>query len=101
MQLQIVETQSFQESYRQLTPRTQKIVDKKLQHLVSNHTHPSLRAHRVLKAKGENMWIGYVSITERLLYQFKDGIIYLWDVGGHSIVDRVHLRQFGCHKKAR
>ncbi|GAC1457594.1 MAG: hypothetical protein PVS3B3_31680 [Ktedonobacteraceae bacterium] len=94
MQAFIVATKDFQHAYKQLGPRMQKIVDKKIRCLATNYTYPSLQAHRLKQARAENVWICYITITKRLLYQYKNGSIYLWDVGEHSIVERVHLRNF-------
>lgn len=94
MQSQIITMQSFQKAYKQLAPRTRKIVDNKIQHLAQNPAHPSLQAHRLRQAKAESIWECYISITKRLLYQYKNNAIYLLDVGEHSIIERVHLRHF-------
>lgn len=96
--METVTTESFQKSYRRLPPHMKKIVDTKIRRLLDNHTHPSLQAHRLRRANADNVWICYITVTDRLLYQFKNDFIYLWDVGSHSVVDRVHLRSFDCSK---
>ena len=92
--MRVVVTSGFQQAYRQLSPRMRKIIDSKIQQLRMNPAHPSLQAHRLRKARSENVWICYISINKRLLYQNKDNTIYLLDVGEHSIVERIHLRRF-------
>lgn len=94
IQARIITTHDFRESYRRLSPRIQRIVDKKIRQLANNHAHPSLQAHRLHQAKAKNVWICYISITKRLMYQYRNGTIYLWDVGEHAIVERVHQRRF-------
>lgn len=90
----VITTPSFRETYRRLPTRLQRIIDNKIEQLVNNPSHRSLQAHRLRRTKGENVWSCYISINKRLLYQYKDGHIYLWDVGEHSIVERAHLRHF-------
>ncbi|HLH61296.1 MAG TPA: hypothetical protein VKV20_06380 [Ktedonobacteraceae bacterium] len=86
---------AFLESYRQLPERIRRIVDSKIEQLAANPGHRSLQAHKLRQVKGETIWSCYISINKRLLYQYKRGHIYLWDVGEHSIVERAHLRRFG------
>ena len=91
---QIIATPDYIKSYQRLSKQTQKIVDTKIKRLVSNAAHPSLQTHRLKRAKAENVWGCYISFSKRLIYQYKDGKIYLWDVGEHSIVEQIHLRTF-------
>jgi mRNA-degrading endonuclease YafQ of YafQ-DinJ toxin-antitoxin module len=86
--------QSFQYAYKQLPSHMQRKVNYKIQQLVENPAHPSLQVHRLRQAREKNVWICYISITKRLLYQYKDGTIYLWDVGEHAVVERIHQRRF-------
>ncbi len=89
--MRIIATQNFRRAWRGLTPQMQRIVASKISQLAENPAHPSLQKHRLRQAKGADIWICYISINKRLLYQYKDGTIYLWDVGEHSIVDKAHL----------
>jgi UvrD-like helicase C-terminal domain/UvrD/REP helicase N-terminal domain len=41
-----------------------------------------------------NVWECYIDSSMRLLFQIKKGILYLWDLGGHAVVDKAHLRGF-------
>ena len=91
---QIVATPEYVKNYQRLSKEMQKIVDTKIKQLVSNAAHPSLQTHRLKRAKAEDVWGCYISFSKRLIYQYKDGKIYLWDVGEHSIVERIHLRNF-------
>jgi len=95
----IVRTSDFQRSYAKLTKRMKNNVDRKIKALAENRAHPSLRTHRVKEAKAEDVWVCYVSIHKRLLYQYQQGAIYVWDVGGHRIIDRVHLRDFALREE--
>lgn len=94
-QFQVIATPSFLEKYQQMSPRMQRLINRKIDRLAKNPSHRSLQAHRVRRAKGENVWSCYISINKRLLYQYKDSTIYLWEVGEHAIVERAHLRRFG------
>jgi addiction module RelE/StbE family toxin len=93
MRIEIIMTSDFQRAWRQLTPQMQRIVKNKISRLVENPGHPSLHTHRLRQTR-EDIWVCYVSNSMRLLYEYKEGALYLWDVGSHSIVDRVHLRKF-------
>jgi mRNA-degrading endonuclease YafQ of YafQ-DinJ toxin-antitoxin module len=66
---------------------------RKVRLLAAQPHHPSLQPHRVHHCK-EDLWIGYISISIRLLYQYENHVLYLHKVGSHSIVDRVHLHAF-------
>src|SRR5947209_7738107 len=87
IQTQVIATPGFLKAYQRLSLQMQRIVDSKIEQLVSNPAHPSLQAHRLRMAKADKVWSCYISINKRLLYQYKDGKIYLWDVGEHAIVD--------------
>jgi addiction module RelE/StbE family toxin len=89
-----IETAEYQDDYQELERRERKKVAEKIQFLSKNPAHPSLKVHPVKKAKGGKIWECYISDKLRLLYQIKDGILYLLSVGRHIIIDRVHLRRF-------
>jgi mRNA-degrading endonuclease RelE of RelBE toxin-antitoxin system len=91
----VIRTPAFLETYQKLPRRLRRIVDNKIEQLANNPSHRSLKAHRMRRARGEDVWSCYISINKRLLYQYKGGSIYLWDIGDHAVVDRVHLRRFG------
>jgi addiction module RelE/StbE family toxin len=93
MRIKIVMSSDFQRGWRQLSPQMQKIVKSKISRLVENPGHPSLNTHRVRQTR-EDIWVCYISNSMRLLYEYKEGTLYLWGLGSHSIVDRVHLRKF-------
>lgn len=92
--MNVIATRSFRDAYKRLPERVQKMVDSTIDLLASNPYHPSLQAHRLRQAKADNIWSCYISVNKRLLYQCKDGNIYLWDAGEHSVVERVRQRRF-------
>jgi mRNA-degrading endonuclease YafQ of YafQ-DinJ toxin-antitoxin module len=92
--MKVIATRSFRDAYKRLPAHVRKMVDNTIDLLASNPYHPSLQAHRLHQAKAEDVWSCYVSINKRLLYQYKDGNIYLWDVGEHSVIERVRQRRF-------
>ena len=94
MVAQIIATPDYVKNYQRLSKQMQMIVDGKIKQLVSNAGHPSLKTHRLKRAKAEGVWNCYITFSKRLIYQYKNGKIYLWDVGEHSIVERIHLRNF-------
>lgn len=97
MNMQVVTTASFQQAYNRLPPQRQRIVMRKIQLLAQHPHHPSLQSHRVQQCK-DDLWIGYISMPLRLLYQYKKNVLYLYAVGPHCIVDKVHLRDFSSEK---
>jgi len=90
---QIIATPSYVKGYRRLTNQMRKIVDAKIEQLISNPAHPSLQVHRLRRAKAD-VWSAYISFNKRLIYQRVEGKIYLHEVGEHAIIERVHLRGF-------
>jgi mRNA interferase RelE/StbE len=90
----VVKTRDYQKAYQQLSPRLQNLVDSKVQLLLQNPTHPSLQTHRLRVVKAKNIWNCYISMNKRLIYQYTNKMIYLWDVGEHAIVERVQTRRF-------
>lgn len=93
MSVKVRMTGNFRQAWKQLTPQMRRIVKNKIDLLVENTGHPSLNTHRIRQAR-EDIWVCYISNSMRLLYEYKDGTLYLWDLGNHSIVDKVHLRRF-------
>ncbi|MEO8972836.1 MAG: hypothetical protein ABI406_14705 [Ktedonobacteraceae bacterium] len=89
MRMHIVFTHEFRRAYKHLPRKMQKIVDDKIVQLSSNPAHPSLQVHKHRQGKAEHLWICYISMNNRLLYQYKDGSIYLRNVGNHNIVERI------------
>ena len=92
---EVIRTKQFELAWRKLPPRLKKIVGRKIRQLSGNQRYPSLQVHRVVhQANAANLWICYLTLSLRLLYQRTDNTIYLWDMGNHTIVDRLHTRQF-------
>ena len=94
MSATIVFTKRFRQAWKQLPFHTRKIVQNKIRQLAENPMYPSLQSHRLRQANTENMWVAYISVNQRLLYQHKGETIYLFDVGEHSVVERVRQRNF-------
>lgn len=92
--IQIITTQNFLKAYQRLPPKMRRIVNTKIKLLAINPAHPGLQAHRLQRANAEDVWSCRISFNKRMIYQKRDGAIYLHDIGEHSIVDRVHLRNF-------
>src|SRR5215469_2669126 len=85
-------TKDFKQAFDDLQLQKQRIVQEKIDLLANNLRHPSLHTHRLHRPP--NVWECYVDDGMRLLYQIKKGILYLWDLGGHAIVDKAYLRGF-------
>lgn len=94
MKARMIRTEDFRRAWEQLTPQMRRIVDNKIRLLAEDPAHPSLNSHRLRQARAADIWVCYISVNKRLLYQHKGSTIYLWDVGEHSLVERAHLRSF-------
>lgn len=86
-------TKYFKQAFDNLQSQKQRIVKEKIDLLANNPRHPSLNVHRVRRSKS-SIWECYIDDSMRLLYEIQKGILHLWDLGGHAIVDNVHLRTF-------
>jgi mRNA-degrading endonuclease YafQ of YafQ-DinJ toxin-antitoxin module len=89
----IVLTNRFRRNWEYLSVQARRIVATKVALLAENQCHPSLHVHRIRRSD-KNIWECYVSATLRLLYQQREGQLWLWDVGGHAVVERAYLRNF-------
>ena len=94
MYKRVVFTEKFSRSLKRLSEPMQQLVAEKINYLKQNPAHPSLNVHRVLRVRNRKMWICYVGDSLRLLYQPQSDAIYLWDIGPHEVVDRIHRRRF-------
>ncbi len=95
--IQVATTDTFRQTFAALTPQMRRVVKRKIRLLVQQPHHPSLQSHRVQQCR-EDVWIGYVSMSVRLLYCYEKNMLYLYAVGPHAIVDRVHQRTFSMKK---
>lgn len=86
-------TDQFVRSWKGLPVKDRRIAREKIQLLVSNPSHPSLNAHRI-RSTGGRIWVCYISYTNRLLYQNKEGTFLLHDLGRHELVEKCHLRNY-------
>lgn len=87
-------SEKFSRSLKRLSEPMQRLVAEKIAYLKQNPAHPSLNVHRVLRVRNRKMWICYIGDSLRLLYQSQADGIYLWDIGAHVVVDRIHRRCF-------
>lgn len=86
-------TQDFDTAFHSLPAQKQEIVRRKVEYLVQNPYHPSLKAHRVRQADGQ-IWECYIDQGMRLLYETQQKTLRLWYLGGHAIVERAHKLSF-------
>jgi superfamily I DNA/RNA helicase/mRNA-degrading endonuclease YafQ of YafQ-DinJ toxin-antitoxin module len=85
-------TKDFKHAFDNLHLQKQRIVEEKIDLLANNPRHPSLQTQKLYRPP--NVWECKIDTGMRLLYQIKKGILYLWDLGGHAVVDKAHLRGF-------
>jgi mRNA-degrading endonuclease RelE of RelBE toxin-antitoxin system len=88
-------TEEFLQVWRSLPHQKQRIVRKKLELLVANPRHRSLKVHRLQRADSE-VWECYLidSYPHRLLFQYQDDKILLVQMGSHRVINRCHVTRF-------
>ena len=100
MLIDVLTTDAFERGLSQLSHSMQAIAMKKIHLLAENPKHPSLNIHRIRQIKADvHIWDCYITESIRLLYEVRDGMLYLWDLGQHAIVDNVHLRSFAANTR--
>lgn len=62
-------------------------VGKTIRQLSRDPRHPGLHSKKVYAAPRGDIWEARVDQAHRLLYQWVNGIIYLWRVGPHQVID--------------
>ena len=74
-----------------------KAVFKTIRLLLENPAHPSLKAHKLEHAR-DDMWVARISDGDRIIYEFKNNILYLWNMGIHD-VERVKYNGFAANTR--
>ena len=78
-------SRAFEKSLKKLTKNEQKAVAKKLEILVDNPFHPSLRTKKVQRLK--DVFECSVNMSIRILWMYKGNIIILLlDIGHHDML---------------
>ncbi|SRR6266487_48975 len=90
MTIEILVSKAFEEALQRY--RYPKVVWKVIGRLLEDPGHPPLKAHKMTQAR-EGIWIGYISDGDRILYEFRNNCLYLWNLGDHTI-ERVNRRSF-------
>jgi len=75
-------TKNFVRDYRKLPQEIQKTVDKQLEMLLENPTHPSLNLKKMQDPRG--IWEGRVTYAYRFTFQIEDDTYILRKVGTHD-----------------
>ncbi len=91
----VVYTEEFLRVWQNLPAQKQQIVRKKVELLIVNPRHHSLKAHR-LKRADSDVWECYLSnrFPHRLLFRYQGDKILLVQMGSHRVVDRCHVTRF-------
>jgi len=79
-------TKPFVRDYQQLSPNIQKQFDKKLELLLQNPRHPSLRSRIVDKKR--RIWKANIDGGYRFTFQMKGGFVTLRAIGPHEEMKR-------------
>ena len=76
----------FKKEYSNLPKEIQKIFDQKLQLLLQDLSHPSLRAKRIQGTK--NRWEGSVTMKYRFTFESLENGLIFRAIGTHDILSR-------------
>src|SRR5574340_861899 len=96
--MDILISEEFEQAFKGLSQSMRDNVRRKIQLLAENPAYPSLNTHRLNQIKSKNISDCYISDSMRLLFEAKEDDLYLWDLGSHGIVDKVHLRGFASNR---
>lgn len=95
MALEIQVTKAFEEALARR--QNKKNVYKAVNLLLENPRHPSLNVHRLVQAR-DGIWVAYISDGDRVIYELKNNVLYLWNLGSHDI-ERVKSNHFAAHTR--
>ncbi len=84
--MELIQTAHFKSDYKKLPASIQKRTDEKLEFLVQNVSHPSLRVKRVQKYKG--VFEGRVTRDYRFFFQITTEGYILLRVDKHDILEK-------------
>ncbi len=76
----------FKKEYNKLPKKIQKAFDQKLQLLLQEMSHPSLRVKRIQGTK--NRWEGSVTMKYRFTFEFLENGLIFRAIGTHDILNR-------------
>lgn len=77
-------TKQFVRDYRKLPLHIQKQIDQKLEFLLEDIQHPSLRAHKMQGQDG--VWEGSITMNYRFTFQIVSERYFMRRVGTHDIL---------------
>jgi len=80
-------TRRFSKDYKKLSLDIQKRLDRKLEFLLNNPRHPSLRMHKIQGSEG--VWEFSITMNYRVIFEIVDDCYVLLGVGPHDILDDV------------
>ena len=75
---------TFKKDYKKLPPEIKDKVDRQLNFLIENPSHPSLNLHPIRGTKG--IWEGYVDYQYRFTFELEGEFYVLRKVGSHDII---------------
>jgi mRNA interferase RelE/StbE len=76
---------TFLKNVKKIPLTERNIIFSKIDFLMDNPDHPSLRTEKLFKGTKNEIRSSSVSMGVRLLWRLKGNIIYIKDVGGHDI----------------
>jgi mRNA-degrading endonuclease YafQ of YafQ-DinJ toxin-antitoxin module len=85
-------SKEFKRQFDKRSTDQQRLDLNKIQLLVDNPAHPSLKAHQVESVPG--MWECYINRGDRIIYDIQGETLRLWQIGSHAIIDRVNPAAF-------
>ncbi|MCI0468718.1 MAG: hypothetical protein L0Y62_01470 [Nitrospirae bacterium] len=76
--------EAFKKNYKSLPSGIKDKVDKQLEFLIENPSHPSLSLHQIRGTKG--IWEGYIDYHYRFTFEIDGDFYVLRKVGIHDII---------------
>lgn len=97
--LTLAYTDEFLDVFDRCDKRIQRKIVEKVGFLAAKKKHTGLQAHRIRRT--DNKWEMYVDMGWRVIYDIEGGVVRLWRVGDHSIVEQAHRFSFAAHTPFR
>lgn len=89
--MEVIFSEVALKALKKLTAPMQKTVARKINLLVNDPTHRSLKVHRLSSSLVR--WECYISEFMRLIFEIQDGTLTIYELGGHKIIDDFYKRR--------
>jgi len=84
---------AFIKNVKKIPLTERRIIFSKIDFLIDNPDHPSLRTEKLFKGTKNEVRSSSVSRGVRLIWKLEENIIYIKDVGGHDIYRKYKFKR--------